>query len=278
MPKDNRLYGRFVLDFADHPKIMPLSDAAFRCLVEATLWSRKHMTDGFLSKRLAIAKWSLDVLLELASNDPEKPSLVEAEEGWYIRDFAEHQSTKAEIEALRETRKTAGRRGGLVKSGSSSDGSSNCLASAEAKPKPPVSVYVSDSVVVEPSFKEKGTTFSVELNGDTVAVTNDVRAVVQASVPPAVLRARRTRDGLLGQAQLLFNDGATIDQLAATLQTWAQRTDVYPGHLPHIYAELARVGGTTTRTAQRNAEPNKVRMLAELAAETREQERKELHA
>ena len=36
--KDIRLYAKFTLDFSDHPKIMPLSDAAFRCLIEATLW------------------------------------------------------------------------------------------------------------------------------------------------------------------------------------------------------------------------------------------------
>ncbi|MFT4088277.1 MAG: hypothetical protein QM658_14225 [Gordonia sp. (in: high G+C Gram-positive bacteria)] len=113
--KDPRLYGKFTLDFPDSHKILPLSDAAFRCLVEATLWSRKHMTDGVLAKRLATAKWSLDVLHELASNDPENPSLIEVEEGWLIHDFADHQDTKAEIEARSARSKAAGRKGGQAR-------------------------------------------------------------------------------------------------------------------------------------------------------------------
>ena len=115
MAKDSRLYGKFTLDFADNYKILPLSDAAFRCLVEATLWSRKQMSDGLLASRYALAKWGADVLAELATNDPENPSLIEVEEGWVIRDFAEHQDTRAEIEARSERNKAAGRRGGQAK-------------------------------------------------------------------------------------------------------------------------------------------------------------------
>jgi len=264
--KDERLYARFVLDLPDHPKIMPLSDAAFRCLIEATLWSRKQMTDGFISKRLALARWGLEVLLELASNDPEKPSLIEVENGWIIHDFAEHQSTKAEIEALREARKTAGRKGGLAKGKQVLSKSSS---KTEAKPKPPVSVSDSDSVVLQPSFKKEGASFFVELDGAKINVSADVRAAVQSAVPAAVLRARRTRDGLFGHTQRLLDDGATIDQLTATLEVWANRTDVYPGHLPHIYAELARAGNGARPTGQ---QPHKTRALADLAAQVRHME------
>lgn len=113
--KDQRLYGKFTLDFPDHPKIAILSDAAFRCLVEATLWSRKQERDGLLARRYAVARWSLEVLQELCSNDDENPSLDEREEGWYIHDYADHQDTKAEIEARRERNRAAGQKGGLAK-------------------------------------------------------------------------------------------------------------------------------------------------------------------
>lgn len=115
MPKDERLYAKLALDFADHPKVLPLSDAAFRCLIEATLWSRKQMTDGFLARRYAVARWSLDVLAELSTNDTDNPSLIEREDGWLIHDFALHQDTKADIEARRQRNKDAGRLGGLAK-------------------------------------------------------------------------------------------------------------------------------------------------------------------
>lgn len=113
--KDSRLYGRFTLDFPDSPKVAPLSDAAFRGLVEMTLYSRRMLTDGFIAERLALARWGLDVCQELLRNDPVRPSLLEVENGYQIHDFAEHQSTKAEIQHLTEVRKAAGQRGGLAK-------------------------------------------------------------------------------------------------------------------------------------------------------------------
>jgi hypothetical protein len=113
--KDRRLYAKFTLSFPSHPKILILSDTAFRCLVEATLWSREQEKDGFLARRLALAKWSLDALQELCLNDPDNPSLIEREEGWYIHDYAEHQETKADIEARRERNRVNGQKGGLAR-------------------------------------------------------------------------------------------------------------------------------------------------------------------
>lgn len=116
MPKDRRLYGSFTLDFPESHKIMPLSDSAFRCLVEATLWSRKQLTDGLLPSRYAVARWGVEVLQELATNDPSSPSLVEVESGWLIHDFAEHQDTKEVVEARSKQNKLNGQKGGLAKS------------------------------------------------------------------------------------------------------------------------------------------------------------------
>ena len=132
------------------------------------------------------------------------------------------------------------------------------------------SVSVSVSVPVSSnSFKEKASNLFVELDGTRIAVSDAVRAAVQTSVPAAVLRARRTRDGLFGHAQMLFDDGATIDQLMATLNAWAKRTDAYPGHLPHIYTELARAGNGARPTGQ---QPHKSRVLADLAEQVRRME------
>lgn len=115
MSKDARLFAKFTLNFCDHPKIMILSDSAFRCLVSAVLWSREQQTDGFLARRLALAKWSLADLQELCANDDANPSLIEREEGWYIHDYAQQQETKAEIEARRERNRINGQKGGLAK-------------------------------------------------------------------------------------------------------------------------------------------------------------------
>lgn len=110
-----KLWAKFDLDMADHPKILPLSDAAFRAFIESVLWSRKQLTDGFLAKRYTVARWSLAVARELLDSDPEKPLWVEVEGGYQIRDFDQHQETKASVEAASERAKRAGQKGGLAK-------------------------------------------------------------------------------------------------------------------------------------------------------------------
>jgi general stress protein YciG len=109
--KDRRLYAKFDIGMDEHAKIMLLSDAAFRALFESTLYARRQLTDGFLDGRIVARKWSADAVAELTSNDPERPSWIKVDGGYQIHDFAEHQTTTADIEAKRE----AGRKGGLAK-------------------------------------------------------------------------------------------------------------------------------------------------------------------
>lgn len=109
--KEARLYAKLTLDFADSPKIAPLSDAAFRQFIEAILWSRRLLTDGFIPERIVGRMFTADALEELTTNDTYRPSLMRVEGGLQIHDFDEHQITKAEIAKKRE----AGRLGGKAK-------------------------------------------------------------------------------------------------------------------------------------------------------------------
>lgn len=122
MDKDKRLYGRFTLDFADSPKIAPLSDAAFRALVEMTLHSRRMLDDGFVDERIALRKWKKKAIEELCTNDTVSPSVFKVDGGFRIHDFDEHQQTRADIEKKR----TAGSKGGQA--------SAQARASAHAEP------------------------------------------------------------------------------------------------------------------------------------------------
>jgi hypothetical protein len=143
MAKDGRLYARFTLDFIDHPKIIGLSDAAFRTLFEMIIYSRRMLTDGFISRRLicddeatkqkrSSCLWSASVCFDLLHNDDANPSLIEVENGYLIHDFAEHQTTRADLESVREARRTAGRKGGIA---SGQTRRANSKRSNEAKPK-----------------------------------------------------------------------------------------------------------------------------------------------
>ncbi len=132
MPHDPRVYAVITHDFADSPKLQVVSVEARWALLEMILYSCRMQTDGVLSKRLAAAKWPLDVCLELASNDDEKPSLVETENEWIIHDFLEHQTSKAEIEARRKQKQEAGRKGGLARGAAKTRTASRSQARAKA--------------------------------------------------------------------------------------------------------------------------------------------------
>lgn len=111
MAKDDRLYARFDINMDEHPKIFLLSDAAFRALVESTMYSRRQLSDGAIPKALVLRKWGQAVLDELTANDPDKPSwFLSTRNGIevvMIHDFEKHQTTTGDIEAKR----AAGKKG-----------------------------------------------------------------------------------------------------------------------------------------------------------------------
>lgn len=202
--KDARLYAKFTLDFPDHPKIMPLSDAAFRCLIEAILWSRSQMTDGFLPSKLATARWARGVLDELATNDPENPSLTECENGWQIRDFTAHQDSKAEVEERRQRisdiRKEAGRKGGLAKAAkqraaqakqTSSKGRSKKVAKPSAETE--TETLISTNVVGS-SLKETPTELTLVSDANEIASRSTRRTSKRRTIPDGWMPSERERE------------------------------------------------------------------------------------
>lgn len=112
---DRRLYARISLDFDENPKIAPLSDAAFRQLIEALLWSRRVMSDGRIPAAMISRKFTPEALAELTSNGPEgqSSSLVWDGKDVIIHDYAEHQNTREQIEKY----SAAGRKGALARHG-----------------------------------------------------------------------------------------------------------------------------------------------------------------
>lgn len=136
-PKDDRLFIRITLDFFDSEKVFPLSPGAKLAFIEMIAWSARQHTDGRIRKRLALAKWTPDIIDELLDSDPERPLLAEGDTDYFIHDYAEHQQTTADIEAVREARRAAGRKGGLAKAAAQQGVSSKKVAKASkplAKP------------------------------------------------------------------------------------------------------------------------------------------------
>jgi hypothetical protein len=107
-----QLWAKIALNLADNPKVIGLSDSAFRAFIEAILYSRQHLTDGFLDRRVVAKRWGLDVAAELTSNDPANPSWLEVEGGFEIHHFCEYQMTNEDVERKRESQRLKGMKSG----------------------------------------------------------------------------------------------------------------------------------------------------------------------
>jgi hypothetical protein len=249
--KDQRLYGKFTLNFPRHAKVSILSDAAFRCLVEATLYSRDELTDGLLARRYAVARWGLGVLQELCTNDDEKPSLIEVEKGWLIHDYADHQDTKAEVEARSARNKAAGQRGGLAKS--------KRAAKQVASESLSEVVAVVETETETKSFGQFSESATETLGGGLSATPGAelVRELIPNDHPAAVRTALRIK------ASELIRSGTPRADVAAALALWLTKPSLGPNALPSLVSEAIKARAAPGKPV------NKLRSIAALAAEAR---------
>ncbi len=117
MPRDQRLYMTFPNDVHRHPKIMRLSVEARWAFIEMNGEARLSDNDGVFTLEEALFHWSEGVLAELCSSHPTRPLITRDDDGTYrIRDYAQHQQTRAERERLAEVSRENGRKGGRPKS------------------------------------------------------------------------------------------------------------------------------------------------------------------
>ncbi len=104
---DDRTYIRLHDGMPDHPKVVGLSDAAFRLYVESLCWCSRHLTDGQVppAAMQRMGGWSPDTLDELAS-----ARLLENGSGpaWHVHDYTQHQRTAGQVAEAREVKRVAG--------------------------------------------------------------------------------------------------------------------------------------------------------------------------
>lgn len=106
---------RFEDNFPEHPKVLALSDAAFRLHVRAIGYASRYLTDGLISMTVlgAISKGRPGLR---CSEELVKVGLWErADDGFCVHDYLCYQPSKAEVEATRKQRASAGRIGGKAK-------------------------------------------------------------------------------------------------------------------------------------------------------------------
>ena len=104
---DDRTYIRLHDGMPDHPKVVGLSDAAFRLYVESICWCGRHLTDGKVpaAAMRRMGGWSPESIEELAV-----VGLLETSAGaaWLIHDYTEHQRTADEVAGYRKAKRLAG--------------------------------------------------------------------------------------------------------------------------------------------------------------------------
>lgn len=110
--KDSRTYIRVHDGMPDHPKIEPLSDAAFRLLIKVWCWSGHYLTDGLIPSTTWLKRGTPKSRAELIA-----AGLAEllADGAVQMHDYTDHQRTADEVKSLKEARREAGRKGGNAK-------------------------------------------------------------------------------------------------------------------------------------------------------------------
>jgi len=73
---DNRTFVRIDDGYPENPKVMPLSDAAFRAHIEAICWSSRQdgRTNGRIPKAVAARMWRPKVIAQRSSVESAEPS------------------------------------------------------------------------------------------------------------------------------------------------------------------------------------------------------------
>ena len=106
-----QLFARLALDYFDHPKIAALSPEAIVAHLQMVVYARKYGTNGEIPMAIAM-RFASQALDELASNDPDNPSIVINDDGTVtIHGYADMQETAEQVQARRQARAEAGRRG-----------------------------------------------------------------------------------------------------------------------------------------------------------------------
>lgn len=101
---DPRTFVRIHDGYDEHPKVGPITDAAFRAHIEAILWSSRNDGNPHIPKGLARKKWRPKVIDELVA----ARLFDDAGDSYEVHDYLDFNRSSDEIAAYREARGDAG--------------------------------------------------------------------------------------------------------------------------------------------------------------------------
>lgn len=115
--RDHRTFVAIDHNMPDHPKVVGLSDAAFRALVEAICYCSRLETDGNLKASATRKLGPTDAIEELLREG----LFDDTGAGYQVHDYLDFQRSAAEIREIRENRRLAGSAGGKAKAAAVAD-------------------------------------------------------------------------------------------------------------------------------------------------------------
>ena len=125
------VWAKFDDKYPDNPKIVALSDAAFRLHASAICYSAAHLLDGRIPKAAAHRYVARGVA---AAKELLESGLFADDGDFYqVHDFLDYNPTAEQVTNIREARARSGRKGGLSKRTGNPQANSQANASANAK-------------------------------------------------------------------------------------------------------------------------------------------------
>ncbi|MFI8660768.1 hypothetical protein ACIGKR_12320 [Rhodococcus qingshengii] len=124
MPKDKRIFINLAVDMDRNPKYVNLTDGQKWLIVKAIMHCREYPNDGFLPLPVWIKMGTKRNRISVESCGA--ITIDEAKNVAIVHDYCEHNQTIAEIEKARESKITAGQKGGQARA-------ANRAAQAEAE-------------------------------------------------------------------------------------------------------------------------------------------------
>lgn len=115
MPRDTRLYMTFPNDIHRHPKITRLTPDVRWAFIEMNGEARIADNDGVFAADDAEFTWGKPTMDALVGSHPTRPLVLRVGDTYVIRDYAEHQETRAAREERRARNAANGAKGGRPK-------------------------------------------------------------------------------------------------------------------------------------------------------------------
>ncbi|WP_317754720.1 hypothetical protein [Rhodococcoides kroppenstedtii] len=237
----------------EHYKVDPLSDAAFRGLIEAWCLCSRTRNDGHIPKATWVKKIKLKARRELLAVG----LAIDNGETIEMHDYLEHQTSAAEIEATRKKRAQAGAAGGRRKAENLANGLASARAEVQQNPSQDVP-EVEEEEEEEPT-QVSASAYVSDARGPAVPANGWklVRAVIPEEHPQAVKTALAIKAGEL------IKSGTDITIVEAALALWMTKPHLGPRALPSLVSEVIK--GQTPRNINPQPGPATTKALGWLA-------------